>query len=221
MLARYHRQITHEALGMELSSRALDVVIAANLGQDCLQGLIGHPEYHFDNSQFSTGQAYVDSQRWSVRQHLAHSEDSMFAWQAFGRLSHAVQDFYAHSNYVALWLQQLASHLQSQELDVFYEQIESLDPLVLDSSELCSGRIYYPWDALGFIPILELVMLRWQPSDSHTCMNLDRPERSPLFPYAMVAARKRTQVEFHRIVNDIPLELVARFTSRDPEKPTS
>lgn len=221
MLTRYHRQITLEALGMELSSRALDIIIAANLGQDCLLGLIGHPEYHFDDSQFSAGKAYVDSQRWSVRQHLAQGEDSMCAWQAFGRLSHAVQDFYAHSNYVALWLRQLASHSQSQQLDASYEQIEPLDPLILDSSELCSGRIYYPWDALGFIPILEPVMLRWLPSDSHTCMNLDRPERGPLFPYAIVAARKRTQVEFHRIVNDLPPEHVICFTGRDPEKPTS
>lgn len=214
MLSRYHHQITLKALEMEFNANALDVIITANLGQDRLTGLIGHPEYHFDDSQFSAGQAYVDSQHLAVRQNLAKDEQPVLAWQAFGRLSHAVQDYYAHSNYVALWLQQHTNHLQSQGLDASYDRIEPLDPLILDSSELCSARIYYPWDALSFIPVLEPIMLRLLPSDSHTCMNLDRPERGPLFPYAMEAARKRTQVEFQRIINEMPSEYVDRFTGR-------
>lgn len=184
----YHVEICRQALQEQLSSRALEVVIAANLGQDNLRGQIGHPEYHFDDSQFRRGWEYVAVQRREILSALDR-EDAPRAWAAFGRLTHAVQDFYAHSNYVRLWLER-------RRPDPPPEEIDPLDPDLLHHPDLRSGRIYYPWEALSFIPPLEPLMKRLLPRDSHTHMNLDTPQASPLFPYAFHAALKRTRHEF-------------------------
>ncbi len=79
-------------------------IISANLGQDhWLRGQIGHPEYHFDQNAFLESWAYIERNRTIVRSAL-EAGDNILALQALGRLAHAAQDFYAHSNYVALWL---------------------------------------------------------------------------------------------------------------------
>jgi len=66
MDAPYHRQITIAALERQFSPRALEAIIAANLGQDSLRGLVGHPEYHFDDSAFKRSYAYLDAQKRSL-----------------------------------------------------------------------------------------------------------------------------------------------------------
>ena len=63
MKKRYHIQITRQAVEEHFSSRALNTVIKANTKQDRLAGQLWHPEYHYDDSQFELGDAYVDEQR--------------------------------------------------------------------------------------------------------------------------------------------------------------
>jgi hypothetical protein len=191
MHAYYHRQITLEAMQRTLSPETLEIIIAANLGQDGLIGQIAHPEYHFDSNTFVLGLAYIESQRVIARNYL-HSSGSNPSnrrpgWQALGRLLHGAQDFYAHSNYAFLWLD---SHKGA-----IPEEIEPHDPMVLDSPSLHSGRTYYPLELLDFIPYLHPLALRLLPHDSHAWMNLDGPERGPLFAYALCAARKRSSYE--------------------------
>ena len=192
MHKEYHLQITQQALQERFSARALDSIQQANLGQDNLAGLIWHPEYHFDDSQFDQGYAYLDEQRLLVSEALARFEPTP-AWWAFGRLTHAVQDFYAHSNYIQLWL---ARTENGQELSLDPGLTDPLDRRTLEDPNLISGRIYYPWEALSLIPSLAPIMRRLMPADSHTCLNLDGPEGGPRFAYALVAARKRTAHEF-------------------------
>jgi hypothetical protein len=100
----YHEKITKEAMANLVGNRALEVVVTANIGQDALRFQIGHDHFHYDSNAFARGDAYVESQHALIKSALSQDEPQA-AWQAFGRLSHAAQDFYAHSNYVALFRQ--------------------------------------------------------------------------------------------------------------------
>jgi hypothetical protein len=102
--AIYHQQVLSRAIRRRVSSRALDCILAANLGQDSLRGLL-HPEYHFDNL-IRPSLDYMEACRWQAARAALAAE----AWAAFGRLSHAAQDFYSHSNYALLWLQRFPAH---------------------------------------------------------------------------------------------------------------
>ncbi len=193
MLTRYHRQITAAALAGLVSHRALEAVIAANLGQDSLRGQVGHPEYHYDDNAFQAGDAFVAGQRALLLETIQGGGSPLPAWQAFGRLSHAVQDFYAHSNYVQLWLEEHRPGAAASP-----EQIAILDPGIMSHSRLRSGRIL-PLEALGYlVPPLKPLALRLLPPDAHAHMNLDAPESGPLFPYALAAAAQRTSHEFEQ-----------------------
>lgn len=202
MQARYHVEISSQALGDLFSPQALQVIIASNLAQDNLTGQIGHPEYHFDENCFLQGNAYLREQRQLILKALSE-QACLPAWQAFGRLIHAAQDFYAHSTYVRLWHeQQQMAHKEPSP-----EQIEPLEPELIHHPGLISGRIYLPWEALSFIPGLEHLMRLLLPKDSHTNLNLDKPARGPLFFFACAAARKRTSYEYGYIYQEIQKKL--------------
>ena len=51
---------------------------------------------------FSKGMPILREQRQHILKSLSE-QAAIPAWQAFGRLIHAAQDFYAHSTYVRLW----------------------------------------------------------------------------------------------------------------------
>ena len=188
MDARYHAQVLRRAIGARVSERALAAILAANLDQDSLLGLL-HFERHFDNSLFAEGLAYIEG----CRANAALASRPETAWDAFGRLTHTAQDFYSHSNYVALWMECFTS-IQAPAVD----QIDGLDPALLRHPGLKSGRVYLPLEALTLFPGLTPWLLRWLPRDSHAWMNLDTPARGPLFPYSLEAAVQRTNAEFER-----------------------
>ena len=96
-----HEQLTRQAIGDSLPPADLDRVVSANVHQDTLEDeIFSHSQYHFDNCAFPEGAAYIEEQRRIVEfQPGCRSETAL---DAFGRLLHAVQDFYAHSNWVEL-----------------------------------------------------------------------------------------------------------------------
>jgi len=196
----YHSKIMTQALEKHFSKRAFDTILRANLRQDNLRGQIGHPEFHFDDNGIDQGNAYIAQQYEII--HAALADGSLVqAWEAFGRLTHAAQDFYAHSNYVKLWLDRSAQGLNPADIGSeipLPEVITPSDPIILESPDLITGRIYLPWEILSFLGLAPL-MRRLLPGDSHTSMNLDNPRQGALFPYAMVAARKRTVGEFENL----------------------
>ena len=118
MLKPFHVEMMQLALGDKFSARALEKIIAANLYQDRLRGQIGHDEYHFDNNAFEKSYAYIEEQRALTISSLM-ANDVSSAWSAFGRLTHTAQDFYAHSNYIDLWLarQPEGAHPTPPEVD--------------------------------------------------------------------------------------------------------
>ncbi len=190
MLKPIHAEIVRRALGGTFSPRALEVIIAANMKQDILSGQLGHDEYHFDNNAFEKSKAYIEEQRALIPPALERAEVEP-AWEAFGRLTHTAQDFYAHTNYIDLWLS-----CQESGMIPAPGELDPLDPDLIDSPALRSGKLYYPLEALTFIPALKKFVVPLLPRDSHAWMNIDSAERGPLFEYAFEAAVKRTRHEF-------------------------
>lgn len=207
MLISIHAQITRQALGASFSPRKLETLIAANSGQDTLRGQFGHDEYHFDNNAFEKSRAYLDEQR-ALTFSALRSDDIASALSAFGRLTHTAQDFYAHTNYVSLWLARYTDSPPPPALEI--------DPVMEDliaSPQLRSGKLYYPLEALYFLPPLRGFAISILPPDSHAHMNLDSAERGPHFEYAFQAALQRTRLEFEQVRSSLSAAELALFTA--------
>jgi len=207
MLKHIHVEITRSALAGRFSERALEAIISANLKQDGLLGLIGHSEYHFDSNAFEQSYAYLEEQQALIVSSL-EMNDLPSAWSAFGRLMHTVQDFYAHSNYIDLWLS-----CQPDGALPTPSEVDPLDEDLIHTRALRSGRIYLPLEALYLIRPLRGLILRILPRDSHAWMNLDSPEQGPNFLYAFQAAIKRTRLEFNKTASTLPQNLLKLFVN--------
>jgi hypothetical protein len=209
MLIPIHEEMTREALGTCFSPRALEVIVAANRKQDALSMQIGHDEYHFDNNAIEAGHRYINEQRGFVIASLL-SPGVLSAWVAFGRLLHTAQDFYAHTNYIPLWLDQFGGTPPAPpEVDPVHKDL-------IKSPKIRSGKIYLPMDALYFVPFLRKLSLALLPHDSHGKMNLDSPKQGPRFEYARAAAVKRTVYEFETLEKILTPEMFSKFTDLQP-----
>jgi len=207
MLIPIHEEITREALGAHFSPRALEIIIAANCKQDALSGQIGHNEYHFDNNAIDEGHQYINEQRGFVLAALL-SPGVLSAWIAFGRLIHAAQDFYSHTNYIPLWLDQHDGTPPAPP------EIDPVQKSLIKSPKLHSGRLYLPLDVLYFVPFLRKFSLALLPNDSHGKMNLDSPQQGPHFEYARAAAVKRTVYEFGILEKILTPEMFSKFVDK-------
>ncbi len=206
MLTEYHIEIMFESLGDSINPRALGTMATANVKQDqFFTGFFGHDEFHCDNNAFEKTDAYIEKQRALVISTLKN-KDVVSAWQAFGRMSHSFQDFYAHSNYVTLWLDRFNGRTPPPP-----SEIDSLDPSLIHSPNLRSGKTYNPLELLYFIKRLRPHVLRFIPRDSHAWMNLDSPAQGFKFEYAMQAAIKRTRIEFEKTMKGLSKELMSLF----------
>lgn len=207
MLIPYHEEMTREALAAHFSPRALEIVIAANLKQDSWTAMIGHDEFHYDN-EIEKGDRYIIEQRGYVIATLL-SPGILGAWVAFGRLLHAAQDFYSHTNYVTLWLNQFDGDAPPPP-----PEIDAVQKDLLKSPRLHADKIYLPMDALYFIRPLRPLALKLLPKNSHGWMNLDSPEQGWKFAYARAAAIKRTFHEFDLLRKLLTPEMFKRFTDK-------
>lgn len=205
MLVPIHEEMTREALGSHFSPRALEVIIAANRKQDALSRQIGHDEYHFDNNAIDEGYRYINEQRGFVIASLL-SPGVLSAWIAFGRLIHTAQDFYAHTNYVPLWLDQFNGTPPAPP------EIDPVQKSLIENPKLHSGKLYLPMDLFYFVPFLRKLSLALLPDDSHGKMNLDSPKQGPRFAYARAAAVKRTRYEFELLEKILTPEMLEKFT---------
>lgn len=205
MLTEYHIEIMLQSLGDHLGARAFSFMTTANIKQDQFHGWLGHDEYHFDNNAFAKTFRYIEAQRAFTLDCLQR-RDTASAWMAFGRLTHSVQDFYAHSNYVKLWLSRFDGRTPPPP-----PEVDPLDPDVLQSPDLRSGRLYYPIEFLYFFQRTRPLALRLLPADSHAWMNLDSPAQGIHFEYAMQAAIQRTRIEYEKTLAGLPRELIGLF----------
>lgn len=194
---KYHQQITRRALGAYFDEKALAQIVAANLWQDSPWNQFPNRSYlHFDNNKIAEGLAYVLSEHASIIQMVAGGGKGAAQRAAFGRLCHTVQDFYAHSNYVDLWLRAHGGLQRTQPT-----QIDGLDPRFLWHPDLKTGTFQIARDFVYYIPLAGWLFRRYRlDPDSHEAMHLDSPQRGPRFAYAFVAACRRTQYEYMRLV---------------------
>lgn len=200
MNAHYHIQITTEALREHFRSDDLEVIVAANLSQDRLLNLMGRPEIHFDDSEFEAGLRYAEYQR-SLATAAMRRGERVAALQAFGRLLHGWQDFYAHSNWVSLWMQRLGDIGPESPISVFGSDASMrrvpicVEPLLVP--QLISGTTSVLRYLVYRTPLLGRLMKRcYLPPDSHEAMNLDHPGQGPLFAVAVTTAIDHTRHEF-------------------------
>lgn len=206
MKPQYHRAITLQALESYFSAEALKSIIRANLGQDAIHYQFGHDHFHYDSNSFAAGDAYIAEQRRTVIETLQNGLEVLPARAAFGRLTHTAQDFYAHSNYTALWRERHPGAAP-----------DSIDPdlaEVVKDPRLHSGRIYHPLELFSFIPVLKPLVMPLLPRDSHAWMNKDDPGQ-PDFEYAFAAAVKRTALEFESIRRACSAAQLTRFSGQN------
>ena len=106
-----HAGITREALGETLCAGNLKAVMEANESQDALGGDgIGEKRRHFEGSVFPAALAYFNREKTRAL-NLATEADSdaesrADALRHLGLMLHSVQDFYLHTNYVELELEE-------------------------------------------------------------------------------------------------------------------
>lgn len=96
----YHAEITSKAASGVLSNEQITFVVRANMSQDIRQF---ESYVHFDNCAFLEGANHIRDEWKKIE-----AEDdrlSQEALMAFGRLLHTAQDFYAHSNWIELYLE--------------------------------------------------------------------------------------------------------------------
>jgi hypothetical protein len=192
-----------ETFGQFFAPAALTEIIAANLWQDSPFTLLGHPHIHFDNSQFASALDYIEQQHTLV----IRSSNPHDMRAAFGRLTHGAQDFYAHSNYVDLWLAANGGLAATIPAD-----IDGLDPAILNHPDLRSGTFYWWRDLIYYVPGLSGFARKYLLfAGSHEQMNLDDESRGPKFAYALCAAKQRTLAEYRRAVHTLTPERAALF----------
>lgn len=206
MLGRYHIAITRQAVGADFSPRALQVILRANLGQDSPHNQIGRDHFHFDNNKFEESFAYIEEQRAKIFEELTRT-DARSSWQAFGRMIHTVQDFYAHSDYIPRWLSSFNGNTPPAP-----EKVDPVSSEILNHPDLHTGRIYHPLDALAFLPFLRKFALSRLPADSHAHMNHDSPQNSAQFDYVFHASVKRTRMEYEATTAHLSPSLLLIFT---------
>lgn len=179
-----HQEITRAAIGERFSERALKVIIGANIGQDALKFQFGHDHHHYDNNKFTESDAYVFQLRAECVADI-RAGNITNAWMVFGKLTHSVQDFYAHSNYIELFpkTEDIPPRMPGDELP----------------NGLISGKLYYPLEAVTFIPGMPEEVIRLFPADSHARLNKDDEDR-PYYRQARALAIVSTVAEVGKIM---------------------
>jgi hypothetical protein len=187
---KYHIEITKNALINNFNEKTLQTIIRANIGQDSLFYLTGHDHLHFDSNQLDASLKYINLQRHIVIKEIGNN-NFIKAHSAFGRLLHAWQDFYSHTNYVKLWLEN--NPFQSAE------EIDPDDENLICHPSLSSGSNNLLIEILALIPIINKALMPLFPPDSHARMNLDSPSSGNYFYFAYWAGIKRTKIEFNHL----------------------
>ncbi|HEY9870023.1 MAG TPA: HET-C-related protein [Candidatus Obscuribacterales bacterium] len=108
--ASIHEEITREALKGTISDANLDFMIKAVISQEApgSDGL-AEPRRHFGDGNFAAAVAYMDREKKQALNYAADAdkdgENRGQVLRHLGLMLHTAQDFYIHSNYVELQLE--------------------------------------------------------------------------------------------------------------------
>src|SRR5437773_7781380 len=95
-----HEEITKAALGF-LNSSVLATIVDQHRVQDTVDPNGDTAAYHFDGCYFDEGATTINSRYHTIQNNSnPASFNSGTVAREFGKIMHAVQDFYAHSNWV-------------------------------------------------------------------------------------------------------------------------
>ncbi|WP_128292228.1 hypothetical protein [Afifella aestuarii] len=127
----YHAELTQEANDGVLDQQQLGYVVLANMAQDLLQT---QSCVHFDNCDFPGGIQHI-ADEWNLIDTVGDKYGDP-ALAAFGALLHTTQDFYAHSNWVELHVDDAPIPVWDQTLATLPADIVS-GTWALGSPKLC------------------------------------------------------------------------------------
>ncbi len=128
-----HKRTTEAANQGVLESWQLDLVNDEHSSQDSVLNQT-RSKYHFDNCAFELGAEYVEEQWATIEEHGLLDDESL---SAFGRILHAVQDFYSHSNWIELYLEEEPIPLWDLQFDSLPQDIVS-GTWIVGRPKLCS-----------------------------------------------------------------------------------
>lgn len=103
MKLNYHRNMVRKSLTRAgFGPDCIKCAIKGNKKQDAVPRGQIHTAYHMDGCDFAGGAKLIQAQWKNIEELLEDDcEENLCAiMEAWGRLSHAVQDFYSHSNWV-------------------------------------------------------------------------------------------------------------------------
>ncbi len=194
-----HREISQAGLSAQLKNftpQDIATIVNANLDQDKWDEGQPHPEYHFDNNKLLAGKVYVDSQYALIRA----TSNPQEALEAFGKILHAQQDFYAHTNFVELYRDYFHQHSGHyplpREIPLYQDALKNPQLRTILQTQLKSGE----FSRAEFI-LKDLFHLNHDPN-SHEMMNKDGPGR-PLYPEAKDLAERQTGKEIEKFLKTI------------------
>lgn len=192
---KYHAALTEQACpDVARIKDELSVIVAANVATDLDQF---DSALHFDNCAFGPGVQRIDD-LWQL---IASHEIEVNRFLLFGTMIHTVQDFYAHSNWIEL-------HVDQRPVPVWDIQLSSLP------STIVSGTFF-----------LDIPKLCGPGAPTHAQLSKDGPtspegsktvESGPnqgqtLFDLAYATALEATRLQFGRLVETLGLDEAARM----------
>lgn len=194
MLSQYHIEITENTLGSFFTAPSLREIARANVGQDSLASWFGvETRRHVCDCTVEASLDYVEEEQATIAKLAQQPGDEARQRAALGRLLHTVQDFYAHTNYVSLWVAERGETMSMESGE--------LDPRLLAHPQLQIAQ-WLTWrEPFYYVPVVGQAMRRvWLPKSSHEAINLDSPKCGAHFYLAMAGARQRTRREYARAV---------------------
>jgi hypothetical protein len=111
-----------------LNQKAIDLINKSQERTDSIVPIYGDQytnEYHFDNNKLSESTSKINAGYRELLQAFSDKPDEIFLY--FGRITHALQDFYSHSNWYELSLDGFTG--DQRLLDEGYGFFEELKPL--------------------------------------------------------------------------------------------
>jgi hypothetical protein len=208
MLGRYHEEITRRILGKFFTPKTLKEIVRANIAQDTLPSLFGAGAHrHVCDCTVAHSLDYIAEEHAQIAELAQMPGREQEQRAALGRLLHTAQDFYAHTNYVALWLAEKGEAVLANleiDLEINLEGNDGLESHLWSHEHLQIAQ-WTAWrEPLYYVPVIgNLMRWIWLPEASHEAIHLDSPDRGPRFQVAMAIAQQRTHKEYAQAVATI------------------
>ncbi len=180
---KYHAAMTEQACPEDPTIKDnLSVIVAANVATDLDQF---DSALHFDNCAFPPGAQRV-ADLWQL---IESNSIEQNPYVLFGTMTHTVQDFYAHSNWVEL-------HANEEPIPIWDLSVQSLP------TQIVSGTFFLDWPKMcgpGAPTHAELNKDSPESQEGAKLVNSGPNAGKTLFDLAFAAALQATKIQFERL----------------------